>query len=187
VFRDFIKLADIDTINAFLTATTFTSESENIKLLWERAYEEGYENGRKVALPVLHRVRTKLEEKFEHGVKRGMDLGREEGYNIAKGAFDKMVTKMKARDTTKVDTSDAGTQTDPPTTTTTSISVQTNLTKLVATSQLPEHPEYRKGTKIGEISFDVVGFSSPAPSVTSTNSPAPSTTSPVLETCKKKG
>jgi hypothetical protein len=44
-FRDFIKLADINTINAFLTATTYTLESENIKLLWERAYKEGYENG----------------------------------------------------------------------------------------------------------------------------------------------
>jgi hypothetical protein len=123
-FHDFIKLADIDTINTFLTATTFTSESENIKLLWERAYEEGYENGRNVALPVLHRVRTKLEEKFEHGVKRGMDLGREEGYNIAKGAFDKMVTKMKARDTSKVDTSDASTQIDS-TTSTNTVSTQT--------------------------------------------------------------
>jgi hypothetical protein len=36
-----------------------------------------------------------------------MDFGHEECYNIAKGAFDKMVTKMKARDTLKVDTSDA--------------------------------------------------------------------------------
>ena len=78
-FRDFIKLADIDTINTFLTATVSTLESENIKLLWERAYKEGYENGRKVVLPVLQRVKTKLEEKLEEGIKRGKDLGREEG------------------------------------------------------------------------------------------------------------
>jgi hypothetical protein len=60
-------------------------------------------------LPVLQRLGTKLEEKLEEGVKRGTDIGREEGYNITKGAFDEMVTKMKARDTPKVNngTSDA--------------------------------------------------------------------------------
>ena len=123
-FRDFIKLADIDTINTFLTATTSMSESENVKLLWERAYREGFENGQKDIQPILHRVGVKMKEKFEKGVARGMDLGREEGYNIAKGAFDKMVTEMKARDIPKVDTSDAGTQMDP-TTSTNTVSTQT--------------------------------------------------------------
>ena len=47
-FRDFIKLADIDTINVFLTTTTSISESENLEALWKRAYEEGYERGRKM-------------------------------------------------------------------------------------------------------------------------------------------
>ena len=112
-FRDFIKLADIDTINTFLTATTSTSESENLKLLWERAYREGFENGQKAIQPILHRVGVKMKEKLEKGVARGMDLGREEGYMVAKEAFDSMLVEIKAKNTPKVSTSNSSTQTNP--------------------------------------------------------------------------
>ena len=44
-FRDFIKLADITTINCFLATATSMLESENLEALWKRAYEEGYDNG----------------------------------------------------------------------------------------------------------------------------------------------
>ena len=114
-FRDFIKLADVNTINSFLAATTLTSESENLEALWKRAYKEGFENGQNNIQPVLRRVGRKMEEKFEKGLARGMDLGREEGYTVAKEAFDKMVEKLKAReDPKKASTSDSGTQMDPP-------------------------------------------------------------------------
>ena len=55
-----------------------------------------------------------MEEKFE-GVARGMDLGREEGYTVAKQGFDGIVKALKDREQLKkVSTSDFGTQTLPP-------------------------------------------------------------------------
>jgi hypothetical protein len=113
-FRDFIELADVDTINSFLAATTFTLESENLELLWKRAYKEGFENGQKAIQPVLQRVGRKMEEKFEKGVARGMDLGREEGYTVAKEGFDNMVKALKAREAAKADITDTSSQTDTP-------------------------------------------------------------------------
>jgi hypothetical protein len=146
-FRDFIELADVDTINIFLAATTATSESENLELLWKRAYKEGFENGQKTIQPTLQHVGKKLEERFEKGVAKGMDLGREEGYTIAKEAFDNMVMQLKARDAPKINTNDTSTQTDSPTTATASISVQTNPTTFAATSQSPTLSETAKKAK----------------------------------------
>jgi hypothetical protein len=175
-FRNFIELADVNTINIFLAATTSTLESENLEALWKRAYKEGFENGQKAIQPILQRVGRKLEEKFEKGVARGMDLGREEGYTIAKGGFDNIVKALKARDATKVDTTNSGTQTDSTVTTTisvqtaallpanltsgtqtsptdtishstTSASIQTNPVTLVTTSQFMDLLGKRKNTK----------------------------------------
>ena len=124
-FRDFIKLADITTINCFLATATSTLESENLEALWKRAYEEGYDNGRKA---MLLNLGVKLEEKFEEGVRRGMDLGREEGYTVAKQGFDGIVKKLKDReDSKKVSTSNSSTQTEP-TSTTANVFTQTERT-----------------------------------------------------------
>ena len=61
-----------------------------------------------------------MEEKFEEGVARGMNLGREEGYTVAKQGFDGIVKALKDREQSeKVSTSDFGTQTDSSHTTTT--------------------------------------------------------------------
>jgi hypothetical protein len=188
VFRNFIKLAEIDTINTFLTATTSTLESENIKLLWERAYEEGYENGRKVVLPVLQRSRTKLEEKLEEGIRRGKDLGREEGYNVAKEGFDRIVRALKAREAPKTCTIDADTQMDPQTTATTSISIQTNPITLAVASPPSELPENRKNSKMSsmsEISPSIAVFSSSTQSVISSELVTPAVVASALETRPK--
>ena len=67
-----------------------------------------------------------MEEKFEEGVARGMDLGREEGYTVAKQGFDGIVKALKDREQSeKVSTSDFGTQTDSPHTTTTTSHLDT--------------------------------------------------------------
>ena len=61
-----------------------------------------------------------------------MNLGREEGYNIAKEAFDGMVKKLKARETSKkVSTANSGSQMDCQTTT---ITVCTQTTPEMATT-----------------------------------------------------
>ena len=75
-----------------------------------------------------------MEDKFEQGVERGMDLGREQGYTIAKEAFDNIIKTTKAKEASKkAGTSDSGTQTDTPATTATS--TQTNIIYTSLTSQ----------------------------------------------------
>ena len=168
-FRDFIELADVDTINTFLAATTSTLESVNLELLWKRAYKEGFENGQKAIQAILQRVRGKLEEKFDKGVARGMDIGREEGYTVAKEAFDRMLVEIEARDTPKASTGDANIQTDPPATATTSVSIQTSPTMFAATSHSQTLSENAKKLENllnhGEISPKLAVFSPQTPSV----------------------
>ena len=182
-FRDFIKLADIDTINVFLTTTTSISESENLEALWKRAYEEGYERGRKM---LLEDIRGEMEVMYDEGLARGKDLCREEGYTIAKEAFNNMVIQLKARDAPKISTYDTSTQTDLPTTATASISVQTNPTTFASTSQSPMPSKNAKFHEnsfyYNEISPKITVFSSPMPSATSPNSTTLSTTAEALET-----
>ena len=199
-FRDFIELADVDTINTFLAATTSTLESVNLELLWKRAYKEGLENGQKAIQPILQRVRGKLEEKFEKGVARGMDIRREEGYTVAKEAFDRMLVELEARDTPKVSTGDANiqtdspiatttpvsTQTDPPATATTSVSIQTSPTTFAATSHSQMLSENAKNLENllnhSEIPPKLAVFSPQTPSVTTLDPIEPSTTTTALKT-----
>ena len=109
-FSNFLTIATTENIKEFLKFTATTPEGKNLEYLWGRTYKEGYESGQKT---VLQNIGRKLEEKIDEGVKRGMDLGCEEGYMVTKEAFDSMIMKIKARNTPKVDTSDADTQTDP--------------------------------------------------------------------------
>jgi hypothetical protein len=134
-FFNFITIATTEDIENFINIAATTPEGENLKYLWERAYKEGFENGQKVIQPTLQRIGKKLEEKFDKGVARGMDLGREEGYMLAKQGFDGIVKGLKAREAPKVDTVVASTQTDPRAITTESTSTQTNPTTFTTTSQ----------------------------------------------------
>ena len=65
-------------------------------------WNEGYENGRKSLLWNLER---KMEDKYEEGVEKGMNLGREEGYTIAKEGFDEIIKVKRAREAAKAQTS----------------------------------------------------------------------------------
>jgi hypothetical protein len=128
-FFNFITIATTDNIKKFLEFAATTPDGENLEHLWERAYEDGFENGRKSLLRNLER---KLEDKFEEGVEKGMNIGREEGYTVAKEAFDELINKIRAREVSKIaSTSNSSTQTDPAVTlatTTWPISVQTDPT-----------------------------------------------------------
>ena len=78
-----------------------------------------------------------------------MDLGREEGYTVAKQGFNRIVKALKDREQLKkVSTSNFGTQTDSPHTTTTSISVQTNTTTLPIILQARKFVENGVGTSL---------------------------------------
>jgi hypothetical protein len=199
-FFNFVTIATTKDIKEFLELAATTLEGENLLYLWERAYEDG----RKA---VLRNLEKKLEGKYEEGVERGMDLGREEGYNVAKEGFDGIVKELKAGEAPKKpSTTDFGTQIDPPTpittvytlttpktATTTSTSVQTNPITSTAMSQARESIEYGppalESRKISttkaatsEISPNFAVFSSQTHSVTSSNLTTPSTTITALET-----
>src|SRR5882762_2842813 len=84
-FLTFIANTTAQDIREFLKLAATKPEGGNLMYLWERAYEDGYVKGKK---SLLQNLEGKLGEKFEEGLKRGMDLGREEGYTIAKEGFD---------------------------------------------------------------------------------------------------
>ena len=103
----------MEDIKKFLKLANTTPEGKNLENLWRRAHAEGYEKGRKVALKDLE---TELKDKFREGIAKGMDLGCEQGYNVAKEAFDEVVNVVKAKEALKPQTSTTDTcaQTDPP-------------------------------------------------------------------------
>lgn len=112
-FFNFITIANTEDIKKFLRLAATTTEGENLKYLWERAYEDGYENGRK---SLLRNLEIKMEDKFEEGIEKGMSLGREEGYTVAKEGFDGIINAMRAREASKTTvTTESGIQTDPST------------------------------------------------------------------------
>ena len=77
-FRRFLEIADRKTIAQFCTWAAATSDGENLRLLWTRALDEGEKLG------IIEEKRLGLKE----GIEKGMNLGREEGYWLAKNAFD---------------------------------------------------------------------------------------------------
>ena len=185
-FFDFITLATIEDIRSFLQLASTTPDGKNLENLWRRAHGEGYEKGRK---SLLRNLEKKMEDKFEEGVERGMNLGREQGYTVAKEGFDSIIKALKAKDTPRISTSDSGMQMNPPVTISMSVGTQTSPTTCVATSQSPAPFENRKNAKIGSPSCNFskipsysTVFSSPMPSVTSTNSATSSTITIAPET-----
>jgi hypothetical protein len=84
-FFNFITLATTDDIKKFLELASTRPEGKNLGNLWRRAHGEGYEKGRRSLLQNLER---KMKDKYEEGVEEGMNLGREQGYTVAKEAFD---------------------------------------------------------------------------------------------------
>jgi hypothetical protein len=123
-----------------------------------------------------------MEEKFEEGVEKGMDLGCEQGYKMAKESFDKIIKAVKVRESSKVDTSDAGAQTDSPDTSTRSISTQTNPIMFAVTSQSPEPFKNSKTHSTSKSSPIITVIPLSTPSTTILNPVECSTTTTALET-----
>ncbi|KIM35515.1 hypothetical protein M413DRAFT_32457 [Hebeloma cylindrosporum] len=67
-FREFIELADLESIKLFLTAAAATPDGENLKLLWARAFKEGFLMGQGSSADTLE---EKLEEARNQGFKEG--------------------------------------------------------------------------------------------------------------------
>jgi hypothetical protein len=77
----------------------------------------------------------KMKDKLREGIEKGMDLGREQGYTIAKEAFDDIIKVTKAREAPKPSTTSAGTQTDP-TAMYSTISMQTDINSMSSTPHI---------------------------------------------------
>ena len=78
-FSFFIWNADIIAFYEFLAAVSLTSDGQNLKLLWKRAYEEGRNHG-------LDEGMLKCSEDYARGLKAGsemattyFDAGRKQG------------------------------------------------------------------------------------------------------------
>jgi hypothetical protein len=128
-FREFIEIASLETIKVFLTTATSLPGSENLEILWNRAYEEGYQNGRK---SLLQDLKKKLEDKYEEGQKEGIKKGKEKYYGkgIVKGECEEHKRWIAEGHSQRCFTrtvifEDARVQTDPAATST-AISVQTH-------------------------------------------------------------
>jgi hypothetical protein len=80
---------------------------------------------------LLESTKREMEEMLEEGVKRGMDLGREEGYTVAKKGFDGIVKALKARETVNNISTSAGTQTEPQFNQSNDMNIQTDPLPLV--------------------------------------------------------
>jgi hypothetical protein len=71
-FTDFIKLASPEDIRRFLEAAGSTAEGQNLRQLWDRAFEEGRTEGRQSLI-------QSLKEKLDEARRSGYELGYKEG------------------------------------------------------------------------------------------------------------
>src|SRR5271168_2446188 len=70
-FRNFIELADSETIKHFVTIAASSPEGENLKFLWARAFKEGLVAGH----ALYGRTEEKLKEAHELGYEQGFKEG----------------------------------------------------------------------------------------------------------------
>jgi hypothetical protein len=73
-FRDFIELADLESIKQFLTAAASSQEGENLRCLWDRAFKEGLRVGHQLYVETV----GKLNEAHDSGYEAGFEEGRRE-------------------------------------------------------------------------------------------------------------
>jgi hypothetical protein len=73
-FREFIELADLESIKHFLTAAASSPEGENLRRLWDRAFKEGLRVGHQLYVETV----GKLNEVHNSGYEAGFEEGRRE-------------------------------------------------------------------------------------------------------------
>ena len=102
-FHSFLEIADYKSIGQFCTFASSTSNSANLRLLWEHAMDEGEK----------WRIKKGKRLGINEGIEEGMNLGHEEGYLMAKGEFDRIIQGVKDKGTLKKTTThETVTQTD---------------------------------------------------------------------------
>jgi hypothetical protein len=131
-FRDFMKSAELETIKKFLITAVSIPESENLKTLWDRAFEEGYTIGRQA---LLGNFNQKLRESYERGFEDGEAAGFEDGRTHECKDWAAEGHGRHCFKPTLV-FEDSGTQTDPPKAISTSVYTQTTSQTIHTSSSL---------------------------------------------------
>jgi hypothetical protein len=119
-FREFVKVADLQTINSFLTsaASSSASGSENLIALWDRAFNEGYKR-------CVAKLEIQYEDRFSEALSDFADRTQESSDNaFEEGFLAGTQEEQERQERARVSKVNVATQTDPATA---SISVQTNL------------------------------------------------------------
>jgi hypothetical protein len=141
VFREFIELADLNSIRVFITTASSFPDGENLKLLWGRAFKEGLIAGHQLYGKTEEKLKVVQAEAYEEGFQAGYNEGQRDthedwaldGHGLHCGyrttvPYDDYGTLPDSIATSPVTTdkkASVSTQTDPPATTTTSVSTQT--------------------------------------------------------------
>ena len=74
-FCEFIELADFDTIKLFLTTAASTPEGQNLKHLWDHAFEKGQ-------CTLLHWLDKKLNNADDRGYSQGFKEGQSSKFKV---------------------------------------------------------------------------------------------------------
>jgi len=84
-FREFIELADLESIKQFLTAASSSPDGQNLKLLWACTFKEGYIMGQALCTDALE---EKVEEACNHGYQQGFKEGSSLKVDLFQAGFD---------------------------------------------------------------------------------------------------
>src|ERR1700678_785973 len=70
-FRDFIEIAELGNIKLFLETAASTSDGENLKILWARAFKEGLRVGHELYVGAVESLNMAHNEGYEEGYNEG--------------------------------------------------------------------------------------------------------------------
>ena len=188
-FREFIELADLNSIKVFITAASSSSEGENLKLLWGRAFKEGLVAGHKLYGKTEERLKVVQAEAYEEGFQEGQRNAHEDwaldghglhcGYNstVPYDDYGTLPDSIQvATVTSPIITASVSTQIDPPLSITTSAFTQTDLPDV---SNASNHTQTSSPTTISSTTTNNVTQTDP---IRPPDSPKATTTSVSMQT-----
>src|SRR5271168_3702255 len=70
-FRNFIEIAELGNIKLFLETAASTSDGENLKILWARAFKEGLRVGHELYVGAVAKLNEAHNEGYEEGYNEG--------------------------------------------------------------------------------------------------------------------
>jgi hypothetical protein len=200
-FRDFIELADLNTVKNFITTATSSPEGENLKLLWGRTFKEGLITGHQLYGKTEERLKEAHTEAYNEGFQDGYEEGRRgehgdwalDGHGMHCGyqatiPYDDYGSQLNPTTSSLIEDTAKSMQTDTTYASTTyysTLSTQTNSSDSILDATMSHsiqtNPKNAKIVATSENSMNFSHFSSPMSSFTISNSPASFTTTSAHE------